>query len=114
VTRVDSTGLLDAAVATGAVDMPWKLPAPEDGTAAQAGPNGAEADCADCAGEAAAWDAGAELADELGEPLEPQAAAPNATLADRAAIAAILYFILAYSFGLGGSDLWGGLVASAG
>ena len=36
VTRVDSTGLLDAAVATGAVDMPMKLPDPEDGTAEQA------------------------------------------------------------------------------
>ena len=43
VTRVDSTGLFDAAVATGAVDMPVKLPAPEAGTAEQAGPNGFDA-----------------------------------------------------------------------
>lgn len=33
VTRVDSTGLAEAAVATGAVDMPVKLPAPVLGTA---------------------------------------------------------------------------------
>src|ERR1700760_2774265 len=35
VTRVDSTGLAEAAVATGAVDMPEKLPAPDLGTDAQ-------------------------------------------------------------------------------
>jgi hypothetical protein len=34
--------LCDAAVATGAADMPLKLPMPEDGTDAQPGPNGAE------------------------------------------------------------------------
>src|SRR6187455_1101749 len=39
VTRVERTGLLDAAVATGAVAMPWKLPAPVAGTAEQAAPN---------------------------------------------------------------------------
>jgi hypothetical protein len=32
VTRVDRTGLADAAVATGAVDIPVKLPAPDEGT----------------------------------------------------------------------------------
>src|ERR1700760_2356903 len=38
VTRVDSTGLADAAVATGAVAMPVKLPAPVLGTDAHPGP----------------------------------------------------------------------------
>ena len=38
VTRVDRTGLADAAVATGAVAMPVKLPAPDLGTEAQPGP----------------------------------------------------------------------------
>jgi hypothetical protein len=38
VTRVDSTGLAEAAVATGAVDMPLKLPAPDLGTDAQPDP----------------------------------------------------------------------------
>src|ERR1700753_820786 len=38
VTRVDSTGLAEAAVATGAVDMPVKLPAPDLGTDAQPEP----------------------------------------------------------------------------
>src|SRR5215207_674221 len=37
-TRDDSTGLLDAAVATGSWAMPMKLPAPLAGTAEQAGP----------------------------------------------------------------------------
>src|ERR1700729_2715561 len=43
VTRVDSTGLADAAVATGAVAMPVKLPAPLFGTEAQPGPKSATA-----------------------------------------------------------------------
>src|SRR3954452_24100068 len=38
VTRVDRTGLFEAAVATGAVAMPSKLPAPVAGTAPQAEP----------------------------------------------------------------------------
>src|SRR5579859_899165 len=38
VTRVDSTGLADAAVATGAVAMPVKLPAPVLGTEEHPGP----------------------------------------------------------------------------
>jgi hypothetical protein len=84
VTRVDSTGLADAAVATGAVAIPVKLPAPEEGTAEQPEPKSvvdvpdegdieAEADIedeADAAGAAAA---------ELLELLELlQAAAPSA------------------------------------
>ncbi len=40
-TSVDRTGLADAAVATGAVDIPVKLPAPVFGTDAQAGPKSA-------------------------------------------------------------------------
>src|SRR6476469_4636621 len=39
VTSVERTGLFEAAVATGAVAMPWKLPAPVAGTAEQAAPN---------------------------------------------------------------------------
>ena len=39
VTRVDSTGLLLAAVAAGSWAMPSKLPAPSAGTAPHAGPN---------------------------------------------------------------------------
>ena len=42
-TSVESTGLALAAVATGAVSMPLKLPAPVAGTAEQAEPNGADA-----------------------------------------------------------------------
>ena len=38
VTSVDSTGLAEAAVATGAAAMPLKLPAPDFGTDEQAGP----------------------------------------------------------------------------
>src|SRR4051794_41949601 len=38
VTSVDSSGLAEAAVATGAVAMPVKLPAPDAGTDAQPGP----------------------------------------------------------------------------
>src|SRR5690242_1166167 len=38
VTSVDSAGLAEAAVATGALDMPLKLPAPDFGTDEQAGP----------------------------------------------------------------------------
>ena len=41
VTSVDRTGLADAAVATGAVDIPVKLPAPVFGTDAQPGPKSA-------------------------------------------------------------------------
>ena len=43
VTRVDSTGLLPAAVAAGSSAMPPKLPSPSAGTAPQAGPNGVPA-----------------------------------------------------------------------
>src|SRR4051794_41747953 len=39
-TSVESTGLLDAAVATGSCDMPSKLPLPLSGTAEHAAPNG--------------------------------------------------------------------------
>ena len=90
VTRVDRTGLADAAVATGAVAMPVKLPAPDLGTEAQPGPKSEVVDAAapdagaDAIGELdagigvlAAADDGAEPAEllELGELLH--AAAPN-------------------------------------
>ncbi|MGO9219725.1 MAG: hypothetical protein ACLP5E_18475 [Streptosporangiaceae bacterium] len=83
--------------------MPWKLPDPEDGTAEQAGPNGADAVCADWVGMAEAEDDDEDgvLDPELAEvPLEPHAAAPNARPADRTATAGILYFIFLDSFGL--------------
>src|SRR5580693_365282 len=91
VTRVDSSGLADAAVATGAVAIPVKLPAPDMGTEAQPGPKSDVVDAAapvageDAIGELeagigvlAADDDGAEAAGvlELGELLH--AAAPTA------------------------------------
>ncbi len=45
VTSVDSSGLLEAAVATGSLAMPSKLPAPSFGTEEQAGPNGSFGAC---------------------------------------------------------------------
>ena len=83
VTRVDSTGLADAAVATGAVDMPVKLPDPEYGTDAQPGPKSADAVDADGMADALDEAMGDEpptgptrtMADV---PPEPHAAAPNA------------------------------------
>jgi len=85
VTRVDRTGLFDAAVATGAVAMPVKLPAPVLGTAPHAGPksligetldpDGIDEADEDFIGEDA--DDGAEAA-ELVELPELQAAAPSA------------------------------------
>jgi hypothetical protein len=95
---VDSTGLFDAAVATGAVAMPWKLPAPEDGTDEHAAPNGAA--MADALGVADAamdedGDADADVADdELLVPLEPHAAAPSAMPTETVAMAADLNFTL--------------------
>src|ERR1700761_6329796 len=82
VTSVDSTGLADAAVATGAVDMPVKLPAPAAGTEAQPGPKSVVVAPELLAG---AEDMGAEAEEdaapaalELEEPLELHAAAPRA------------------------------------
>jgi hypothetical protein len=71
---VDSTGLADAAVATGAVDIPLKLPAPEVGTAEQAGPKSVS-DVLAC--EAVTPAAGAWAAAE-DEPPELHAAVPRA------------------------------------
>jgi hypothetical protein len=84
--------------------MPVKLPAPEDGTAEQAGPNGLDAVCADWVGMADAADADEDEAGdpELAEvPLEPHAAAPNARPADRTAIAGTLYFMVVNSSFMG-------------
>jgi hypothetical protein len=88
---VDRAGLADAAVATGAVDIPVKLPAPEAGTAEQPGPNGADAVPALLLAAAGAEVLGVELAAGP-DPLEPQAAAPTAMLAAAAAVSIILYF----------------------
>jgi hypothetical protein len=81
--------------------MPVKLPAPDDGTAEQAGPNGFDAVCADWVGIADAEDGvlDPELADV---PLEPHAAAPNARPAVARAMAGILCFIfwVPLSYGL--------------
>ena len=81
-TSVDSRGLCDAAVPTGAADMPLKLPDPEDGTDEQPGPNGAVAVPALLDGIADDDDgvaAGVLLAEDAAvDPLDPQAAAPSA------------------------------------
>jgi hypothetical protein len=75
--------------------MPVKLPAPDDGTAEQAGPNGFAAVCADWVGMAEDEDDDGAEDPELAEvPLEPHAAAPNARPADRAATAGTLYFMV--------------------
>jgi hypothetical protein len=89
--------------------MPWKLPAPEDGTAEQAGPNGFDAVCPDWVGMADAEDGDEDGLDpELADvPLEPHAAAPNARPADRTAMAGTLYFIGVDSF-IGLWNIWGG------
>src|SRR3954470_19060272 len=42
-TSVDSAGLFDAAVATGSLAMPSRLPSPSAGSDEQAGPSGAAA-----------------------------------------------------------------------
>jgi hypothetical protein len=79
--------------------MPVKLPDPEDGTAAQAGPNGFEAVCADWVGMADAEDEDGVADPELAEvPPEPHAAAPSARPAVMTAMAGTLYFILDSSF----------------
>src|SRR5579859_715101 len=98
VTRVDSSGLADAAVATGAVAMPVKLPAPPLGTEAQPGPKSlAVVDAPEDAGADAAEEAGAEVAgaaadDEDG--LELQAAAVRARPAARPVVASKRIFMI--------------------
>ena len=120
VTRVDSAGLLLAAVATGSCDMPSNEPLPEVGTAAQPAPKGAlaslaedEADGVAAALEegAAALDDGAAAALDAGaEPVaavSPQAARlrGNATTAARAAI--LVAEDLKFMIGLSGREVQG-------
>ena len=99
VTSVDSTGLADAAVATGAVDMPVKLPAPDLGTEAQPGPKSRGGG----AGGGRADDIGAEDEDAaaerptaaVDERLELHAAAPRAQVGGEAGqMARIRRFIM--------------------
>ena len=83
VTSVDSTGLAEAAVATGAVAMPLKLPAPDFGTDEQAGPKSmaaaaaADPPAAGAEADPAADDAGATTLRPEEDPLELQAAMPR-------------------------------------
>jgi hypothetical protein len=93
VTSVDSTGLAEAAVATGAAAIPLKLPAPDFGTDEQAGPKsiaaaGAEDDAFGAAAGGAADD-----------PLELQAASPSPRLAASADTARRRCFI-SFSFAI--------------
>src|SRR6266566_2979082 len=90
VTKVDSTGLADAAVATGTCAMPVKLPAPLAGTDEQAEPNGAAAPVVGAAVVAAG--ALVELV-----PL-PQAARP-ASAATATAPTAMRLSCMGFSFG---------------
>ncbi|GAA3465569.1 hypothetical protein [Nonomuraea roseola] len=53
VTRVDSSGLVEAAVATGWSAIAVRLPSPEAGTDEHAGPNGSAAACGDADAEVA-------------------------------------------------------------
>src|SRR6187431_1472170 len=89
VTRVDSRGLLLAAVATGSEAIPENEPAPSAGTAAQPGPNGIDAVSAiiDSEGLGAADDAiGALEPAPASASDEPQAARDRGRARARAAI----------------------------
>jgi hypothetical protein len=93
VTRVESTGLCDAAVATGSVAIPSKLPGPSFGTAAQADPNTAPEAIIESEGDAAGEDAAAgdEVAAAGADDVvveEPQAASARGTAATAAAMPA--------------------------
>jgi len=91
VTSVDSTGLAEAAVATGAVDMPVKLPAPVLGTAAQPGPKSLAVVAPEDA-EAGAVVAGDDADGDDG--LELHAAAVSARQAARPEVASRRYFMI--------------------
>src|SRR5581483_10180707 len=100
VTSVDSTGLAEAAVATGAVAMPVKLPAPVFGTEAQPGPKSVAAVAADedaigadaiAEDEALAEEAGADAVEDADE---PQAAVARPRPATRLAEAIRRYFMM--------------------
>ena len=105
VTSVDSTGLAEAAVATGAVDMPLKLPAPDLGTDAQPEPKlvaVVEAE-PDGMAEAIEDDDEAEGADEAAEDEVPelpelQAARPRVRPAADTVAARIRRFTISPTF----------------
>src|SRR5215475_1268984 len=82
VTSVDSTGLADAAVATGAVAIPVKLPAPVFGTDAHPGPKSLPAVAAedDSIGEDAIEE-GEDLAEEAGAAAVEDEDEPHAAVA---------------------------------
>src|SRR5262249_36546032 len=75
-----SSGLCDAAVTTGSMAMPWKLPIPVAGTMPQSGPNLADS-VMGCEGEAMAWWGADAPAGADGVPLLPHPAAASARTA---------------------------------
>src|SRR6202034_1593069 len=92
VTSVDSTGLAEAAVATGAAAIPLKLPAPDLGTDEQPAPKSAAA-----AGLAIGAEVEAIGGADVEAPPELHAAAPMATLTaspDRASRRYFIFFLL--------------------
>jgi len=72
VTRVDSAGLAEAAVATGAVAIPLKLPAPDFGTDEQAGPKSMAAAAPEPAAAGAAAGERREPGQPIGDPADRQ------------------------------------------
>src|ERR1017187_3637711 len=96
-TSVDSTGLAEAAVATGAVAMPLKLPAPDFGTEEQAGPKSVVVVAEPEPAAAGAEEPAAAGADEpepeaVEEEVELQAAAPRPSVSARPDTARNWYF----------------------
>src|SRR5215472_16156186 len=106
-TRVDRTGLAEAAVATGAVDMPVKLPAPVLGTAEHAGPKSMAAADGEDDAAGSGEDAGADVAGEDEEDEgadELHAAAPRARQAARPVRARRRWFTVSPSRVIGSLD----------
>jgi hypothetical protein len=103
VTSVDRAGLAEAAVATGAVDMPLKLPAPDLGTDAQPEPKSVAEAEPELDGIAAALDEAMADDEDLGAaddeadvpPELLQAAVPRASPAATADTARMRTFMIA-------------------